>query len=693
MPGKKLFLSLLPVLLVCVLCFTAAQAEAPVSGAGAESGEEAEWTVMFYLCGSDLESRHSYATGNLEEIAKCERPYAQSEAMAALLGFDPSQETVQIAERVNVVLETGGCRNWHASRLGMDISSRQLQRWSFEQINPDGSGGYRLEEELPLRSMADPDTLADFIAWGREKYPAKKYALVLWDHGGGSKNGLFIDELFGKDMMYLYELGNALRDGGVHFDMVLFDACLMANLETAYIIRDYASYMVASEEVVAGQGTAIGDWLQELYYAPSTDGKRLGRLICDMTQIKCAEIDQDEASELLTWSVIDLSKIEEAGQYFERFYELLGKAYKDYPILMQVYLYQMINSERFGSESDSMYDLPSLFYRTGLYQSMDPTIRLDMLEALEGAIIYNARGSDHFSARGLSFCYALALSPEELDIYAKNCPSPHFLALIDAVSPWTAPDWVYETAEKLPDINDIPAYDIRIEKMVGEDGVPGVNLAEGTENVALIQYKWYRKNEETGNTVLMGRVLAELGKTAEGKPVYQAMDPWNWYSVENEPCCIMMKTFYPGVQTLFEIPLKVGSNVWKIRVGTSDATEYQIYGVWDGSEYVGQHFNRNMKKLVQMEGRDYQLLYPVADTEDAFFEMGEEKPFLRSMTIGNTVLPAGTYYLEYIVMDRFLRYIPMERIEMHWDGERMTLPEGFTWDGVERLVWNGEPIT
>ena len=44
MPGKKLLLSLLPVLLVCVLCFAAAQAEAPVSGAGTESGEEAEWT-------------------------------------------------------------------------------------------------------------------------------------------------------------------------------------------------------------------------------------------------------------------------------------------------------------------------------------------------------------------------------------------------------------------------------------------------------------------------------------------------------------------------------------------------------------------------------------------------------------------------------------------------------------------------
>ena len=111
---------------------------------------------------------------------------------------------------------------------------------------------------MPLSSMADPETLQDFVAWGAVKYPAKKYGLVLWDHGGGSKTGIFIDELFENDTMYLYELGEALRGGGVMFETVLFDACLMANVETAYIIKDYARYMVASEEVVVGQGTAIG---------------------------------------------------------------------------------------------------------------------------------------------------------------------------------------------------------------------------------------------------------------------------------------------------------------------------------------------------------------------------------------------------------------------------------------------------
>ena len=33
----------------------------------AEEAEPAEWTVMFYFCGADLESKYSYATGNLQD--------------------------------------------------------------------------------------------------------------------------------------------------------------------------------------------------------------------------------------------------------------------------------------------------------------------------------------------------------------------------------------------------------------------------------------------------------------------------------------------------------------------------------------------------------------------------------------------------------------------------------------------------
>ena len=688
---KRTGMILLLILLALLVCLPAAAEETETAPA-AGNGNEAEWTVMFYMCGSDLESRYCYATGNLEEISKCEPPYNQSIQLAAKYGYEVTPDMLPNPGKVNVIIETGGCKAWHAQRLGLDISTRKLQRWSFEQIREDGSGGFSLEEELPLASMADPETLQDYIAWSAEKYPAKRYALVLWDHGGGSKTGIFIDELYDNDTMYLYELGTALRNSGVHLNTILFDACLMANLETAVIIKDYADYMVASEEVVAGQGTAIGSWLQELYYAPTTDGKRLGRLICDTTQIKCAEIEDSQAAEMLTWSVIDLSKVDHLAECVERFYGIVGRAYTDYMELMRIYMFRLINNERYGDRRDSMFDLASLFYNAGLYQTADTSIRQDMLEAMEDVVIYNARGSDHFGARGLSFCYAATLSPEELDIYRKNCPSPSYLALIDAVSPWTAPDWVYQYAEKLPDINDLEAYQINMDKKICADGTPGVNLSEGTRNVSLILYRWLRKDEDTGELINMGVRLAAEGLTEDGEFLYRAEEPWNWPSLEGTPCCFNVNSFYPGGTSLCEIPIKVGADVWKLRIGYSEQTGYEIYGVWDGSEYVGQRFTRNMKTLPQMIGQNYQLLYPVADTEEVYFKIGEESPFYRSMKIGTTKMPAGTYYLEYIVMDMFQRTIPMDRIEVHWDGNELTMAEGTEWDGTVRLVWDGKPL-
>ena len=67
----------------------------------------------------------------------------------------------------------------------------------------------------------------------------------------------------------------------------------------------------------------------------------------------------------------------------------------------------------------------------------------------------------------LSFCDAFGFSAEELDIYARNCPSAHYLAFLDAVIPgWTAPEWVYEAVEPLLDIRERTEYRATIAKRI-----------------------------------------------------------------------------------------------------------------------------------------------------------------------------------------------------------------------------------
>ena len=53
------------ILLLCI-AFSSCAAE---TAEDLPAAEPAEWTVLFYMCGSDLETRYSYGSGNLAEIA------------------------------------------------------------------------------------------------------------------------------------------------------------------------------------------------------------------------------------------------------------------------------------------------------------------------------------------------------------------------------------------------------------------------------------------------------------------------------------------------------------------------------------------------------------------------------------------------------------------------------------------------
>ena len=181
--------------------------------------EPAEWTVMFYFCGSDLESRHSLATENLKDITEVIYPANYIARYSDGGDAEPDADMASMPGIVNVLVETGGSEEWHARDIGMDIDPSALQRWRYNMYGVDKrlrstvENGFELMQTLPLQNMADPGTLADFIRWGVETCPAKKYALVLWDHGDGARSGLIIDELFDRDILYLYELKQALADG------------------------------------------------------------------------------------------------------------------------------------------------------------------------------------------------------------------------------------------------------------------------------------------------------------------------------------------------------------------------------------------------------------------------------------------------------------------------------------------------
>ncbi|HID57579.1 TPA: DUF4384 domain-containing protein [Candidatus Poribacteria bacterium] len=106
--------------------------------------------------------------------------------------------------------------------------------------------------------MGSPKTLKEFVNWATSEFPAKHYALVIWDHGSGWKKapafvrGVSFDQTNNSGLT-MKELRSALSEVP-HLDIVGFDACLMQMIEVGYEIKDYADFLVGSEEIEGGDG-------------------------------------------------------------------------------------------------------------------------------------------------------------------------------------------------------------------------------------------------------------------------------------------------------------------------------------------------------------------------------------------------------------------------------------------------------
>lgn len=200
-----------------------------------------------------------------------------------------------------------------AVRVVVQVEQNQQQTTS---AGPDTYRGLVTHGSAALASvgrnlnMADKQTLSDFIRWGKQNYPAKRYAVVLWSHGGGwradkSTRGALQDQGSGGAVMSVHDIAWALQDaGGV--DIVNFDACLMAMYEVAYELRHAAKVMVASEESVPGPGNPYDAVLNRLVAQPAQDAATLAAGIVGDFNTFYRQFNRDAA----TLSAIDLTRID-----------------------------------------------------------------------------------------------------------------------------------------------------------------------------------------------------------------------------------------------------------------------------------------------------------------------------------------------------------------------------------------------
>ncbi|MBO4906972.1 MAG: hypothetical protein J5486_08080 [Bacteroidaceae bacterium] len=215
--------------------------------------------------------------------------------------------------------------------------------------------------------IANPDSLTNFINWAAKVKPAKKYILVLSDHGGGYCPDDDIPQVTAQSRGVIYDDGNdthfnvkslaqAISAAKVRPAAVYLDACLMNSAEYLFELAPLTDYYVGSTFLVPGLGgdyisliNALSQNPNDLEKALSTfakatvDGWEQGtaegeledddddafkKIYRSVLKKDLDDGDEDEEHELFDMSVIRTAELDAVGTGLRTFTDKLVDAYQ-----------------------------------------------------------------------------------------------------------------------------------------------------------------------------------------------------------------------------------------------------------------------------------------------------------------------------------------------------------------------------
>ena len=376
---NKLIFSLIIVILITILVivlvyFSIEKKEEPIQNTSTK-------TIMIYMVGSNLESDFASASSDLEEIST----------------------NIPNLNDVNVVVYLGGSKLYHNSYLDSDENViLKLTDHGFETII-----------DFPAKNMGTSDTLSYFINYISDLYKTDEYSLILWDHGGGPLIGYGLDETT-NDILTLSEIKNALDNTKFNGDNKLgfigFDACLMASFEVANLFAPYSNYLIASEEVIPGDGWDYA-FLKDI--SKSDDTVIIGEKIINNYFNYYENITNMYD---LTLSLFDLSKIENLNSSLNSLFNYLNKNLSTETFAN--FVKTRVKSKTFGDYSSSTkYDLVDLY---DLVQLTGGDLANQVINNIDDLIIYNKANIKR--ANGLTIYYPYsnkAMAVSSMSTYKK----------------------------------------------------------------------------------------------------------------------------------------------------------------------------------------------------------------------------------------------------------------------------------
>ncbi|MBR5268177.1 MAG: hypothetical protein IKU20_08295 [Lachnospiraceae bacterium] len=596
--------------------------------------EPVDWAIYWYLCGSDLESKHGSASADLKEMME-----------------------VNLPDNVKVVIETGGAAEWENTKINSDV----LTRFVYDK------NGLKKVGTLEQANMGAEETFADFLKYCHDYHPAENSMVVLWNHGGGVLGGVAYDEIYGLDSLSMVELQNAFSGSFPEvsepvFDIIGFDACLMANIDTANIISPYANYMIASQELEPGNGWDYTGILNALVANPQIQPEDLGISVCDSFMDGC--IKHGTGAEA-TLSLIDLSKAEILFEQFNEYGDVLFAEALENDALFASLGRAANSAEGYGGNNKeegytNMVDIGG-FVKSG--NTTDVEIEKTVHDALDQCIVYQVKGPYRSYGSGLSCYYPLDNALSNLYQYKEGSSFEGYENLYQYQLSGKLGNAVLEYLEKKNlNYTDGEKNRISIEKLGLDDYT--VNISNGNEMILNIGNRaHYLKNVDgylawvdmdRMQMLGIGNEIVENADWENG--IFSYPFRTEWFYMDGH----LLYTFFLEDQeeyNLYSTPIMLNGERVFLRLAENRDGSVTILGA---RKEIGENGMADKQMLQLRTGDNITTLFYLTDLESDDSDLGLKE--YESFTVGSETtvrkdhLMNGVYVWTYDMVDMWNNY-------------------------------------
>lgn len=347
-----------------------------------------EWTIIYYSAADD-------------------------DVLEETMWFDINEmELVGSTSQVNIVVEM----DRYDQGFDGDGDWSDTRRFLIAQDGNLGHIASPVIESIGEADMGDPQTLVEFATWAIQNYPAKKYALILSDHGGGWTGG-FTDKSAPNSGLSIPDMITALEQirqntGIDKFELIGFDACLMAQIEVFGSLYPYSNYLVASEEIIPGYGWSYAAWMRQVADNPAMDGSEFAKAIVStyvvgdsyFAELRATQEDIDLEEAVTTLSGVESARIPEVIDAMNQFVNAMAAV--DQTKVAQARTYTRSYYSLFGEDvSPSFIDLGH-FSQVAASLSGDAELKRTatlLQEAIAGAVVTEKNGDGMSGSSGIAF--------------------------------------------------------------------------------------------------------------------------------------------------------------------------------------------------------------------------------------------------------------------------------------------------